>query len=330
MSKYFFIIFIFISISISTTAKTKENNNIFNNLELLEENNLSPVLIKKDTISEDFIPKNNNQINIVLLKKGAIICGIDGKHSRRIIRKMFVRTIEKFPGSRTIYILNKKNKIKYKTYSEHIISIRKDIDLHPKPKKFTTYPPPDTTKLIDKKLILDTSFIAHSEYHNASYLNHILAGNADFATSSRVEFQSVYNWILPLEFGISMSYQSGTWNGKSAIYNWNSTFVGPVLQYRLHSAKKFEIHGQISFQKSLSYELQSANSDQTYSFSNNVIQGMIGFTIPTKFGKFKFGGTYRKLSTSIKSSNSNTTAVADRGGMSSIGAHIGYGFDITL
>lgn len=254
-----------------------------------------------------------------MLKPDTLITEVDGKKETFVVqKKVFIKVRIEKDNFAYYFILNKENKIRYKTLKTNIIPIENVANFQAAPKNFIEYGPPREYDAGDTKLQLKPYYTLHLES---------LSDQNEKARATRNEFKIYYGWRLPLEFGLSFSFQKGSYN-QSEISSeqtvFQSFFIGPMIRYLPYRSNNLALSLEGSFQKSIGF--QKSYSDTIDRYSVEAFEFGTEAIFPTFIGQLTTGLHWRLLRSSLETSTDQTHSPnSDKNGQSSFAFSVGYG-----
>jgi len=272
-----------------------------------------------------------------VLRENAIIHDLKTHQAYSVHRKAYVMAQEKIAGGKNIYIYTNAGKKKFVTSSINVIPIENDLDLDPIPKNYLTYAEQPNYQAKDTTLRLDNYINIHGEYMRDTYLadlfislipeNQTLTSDTFYAVARRFEYKVFYRWDFPIEFGVNLNYQEGSWQGDASGLIWRSIFFGPVAQFSLAKYEKVEYNVQVSFQQSLFFKASSLSNDFQFDYSTNALEVNLNSIWNTRYGHIVLGASMRRAQASLESSSTTLQRNPKRGSMDSISIMLGYNFE---
>ena len=272
----------------------------------------------------------------VIIKKDSVLY-TNEKKPYSLPRDIYAYVTEETKGGYEIYILDKDQKIAYRTINTNIIPIEDDLQIMPTPSTYREYPKREAYALIDTSLQLENFVNAHLEYIQDDYLKDLFVSllpegvevpESFTAIGKRLEYKVFYKWQIPIEFGINLNYQEGSWQGDASGLIWRSMFFGPVAQYTFYNGLTYDFNVQMSYQQSLFYKANSLTDNFSFSYSTNALEFNLNALRPTPVGKILFGLSFRRAKASLKDTTVTLKRNPERGNMDSVSILLGYNFDL--
>ena len=263
-----------------------------------------------------------------LLKKYSTLEELDTGKQIKVGRQFFVLAREKVQGSQTAYIYDSSGKFKYKTHTSNLISIQGDLDLTPPIDPLITYDEPDSFHSNDPALKFESEISLHGENIKAQFVRELLGTESKTAAGNRLDLTTYYRSIMPVQFGLSLSYQTAVLEDITGTYTWNNLFFGPMVKWAFYHKRKVEWNLQAGFQQSIFFDLRDSTS--YYALSSNSFQLEMQRIKQAKWGKWFLGASYRRLNPHVKSTDPDVVVDSDRGLIESYALSIGYRLDWEL
>jgi hypothetical protein len=272
------------------------------------------------------------------MRRGSILyLNTDNTKIFRSPKDMYVLVREEIAGGKYVLLMDKEGQTKYRTQVSNTVTIHEDLKILPKPQEYRTYPKQEKYFVVDDQLKLDNYINVHAEYVQDAYLKDLFisllpAGttvpDSFTAIARRFEYKVFYMWHLPIQFGLNLNYQEGSWQNEAEGLIWRSAFFGPVAQYTFLKRDEYSVNIQMSYQQSLIYEASSQTANFAFSYSTAALEFNTNLLLPSKYGNWVLGATYRRAQASLKSTTVELRRNPDRGEINSFGAVLGYNFEM--
>jgi len=277
------------------------------------------------------------EIYRAVLRDRAIVYDLNTNESSVVYRKAFVFAQEETAGGETIFIYDKTKQKRYKTNSINVVSIEEDLNLQANPSVYKEYAPPTQYHSKDTRLALDNYINFHGEYMRDQYLADLftsllpagqtLKSDTFYAYGRRLEFKTFYVWDFPIQFGINLNYQEGSWLGDAEGLIWRSAFFGPVAQYTFYRSSVMNLNLHVSFQQSFFFRASSQTQNFSFDYSTNALEVNLNSIWPTEYGRIVVGASFRQTNASLKETTVELRREPERGTMDSVSLLLGYNFD---
>lgn len=266
----------------------------------------------------------------VYLKPGTTLTRLSDKKNFSIEKGIYAHVLETNPMRRDHFIVyNKAGKPVYEMLSDGIVEIEKDIQILPNVDAEISYPPPSTLKANNKYAFLDTQFNVHLDRLQMSPLNTIYSQELDSAVGNRFEVRTLYTSELPVNFGLSLNYQTATWENDIDEVKLSILSFGPQIQRYIYQEEKLAISLHLGGEFAPIYRTSSGDSVERY----KAILFDLGIEAmwQTDFGKWSLGSHYRRHDLTLTSSTrTGSNPVPEELIINSIGAMVGYKYEWDL
>ena len=179
---------------------------------------------------------------------------------------------EKAPGSQDSYVYDRNKVARYITKTNNLKSIEPIAQMYPEKDPNTVYKAPTRFHTTDKYFALRNDLIFSIESINSEYMSQIYRAGSTSAQGTKFEWKGHYQSTLPVDFGINVNWNQGTWSDeKIGQASWSSVFFGPinsVLFGGTPGISDWTIYG--SLQRSLFH--RSEKDPDQHSFSTTAVQ----------------------------------------------------------
>jgi hypothetical protein len=264
-----------------------------------------------------------------ILQKGTIIWDVRTGKKYSPQKSVYVKAIEKLPGSQASYIYDKNGKIKFRARTDSLKSVESDIDLLLPFDAIESYENKDQFHTVDEGFALRHFFLIHFETMSSEYYANLYEGDSKAAVGNRFESKNYFTTRLPIQLGINIGHELGTWSDdKVGDVAWNSLFYGPTFLWTALQKDKTSLHFHFGILKSLNHTASTTDSTQT--FSSLALQLDTEFQFNTDVGPLLFGLNYRKISTSLKTTTASLNWDIPRGSTHVLSLSLGYLYGWTL
>lgn len=265
------------------------------------------------------------------IKPGAVLTRLSDNKNFVSDVGIFAKVKETHPTKRDLfYVYNKKGELTYTVQPQYISEISEDIRVYPKVNAEVIYPPRSTLKNVDETFNFNTQLNIHISSLDTEAFSSFYQPEDSSANLTRFELRSVYQSLLPVNFGITTSFQYGTWfdtnSNKVTMKNFS---VGPILEYSFYQKENLNVKAILSGEFSPLYQTSSIASKEDY--SSLIFQIGAEANYLTTLGIFNFGVNYRKQDLNINSSTLSGSGVANEDiSLSNLGLTVGYILNWTL
>lgn len=266
----------------------------------------------------------------VYLKPGTILTGLKDKKDYRITRGIYANVLETNPRRRDHFIVyDKVGKPAYETTALGIVEIAKDIAILPDVDAEVIYPAPSVFKTNNKNAFFDTQFNLHLENINPTVFNTLYGTELSSAMGNRFEVRTLYNSELPVNFGLTFSYQTASWSDENGDLKLSAISFGPHIQHYVYERDKMAISLHLGAEYSPNYKTVSGENTDKY---NAMLIDLGAESLwATRFGKWSLGLHLRRHDLSLTSSSrTNIQPVPEDLTFTSVGAMLGYKYEWDL
>ena len=247
------------------------------------------------------VEKNDNILNEVqifpaMLKENSRLIDVDNPKKQVITsRKIYVKIRKERSNNEYYFVLDKEGKVRYQTSIPNVVPIDEVASFDPTPTKSVSYPPPREYDGGDTTFSITPYFNLHFES---------LTLDDRKASASRAELKGFHKWKLPLEFGLSLSTESGKSSSsdtESQSYTWRSYYLGPIMRYTPWKKEELSVALETSVQKSGNFQRETGS--YTDSFAVDVFELGSEARYTTVVGEFTLGLHWRLMRMALDSSN---------------------------
>lgn len=262
------------------------------------------------------------EIFVTILKKNNIIEKIDTKEKISVNRDLYVRAIAKEVGGKTIYILDKKGNKAYLSSTNALSELNRTISMNPKPSYYQEYTPKAQTQSDDLQFKIDHYFSFVQETLGMDYYNTLFLADGPSASNSRFDYKTHFIQSWPINIGIGLGAQKGSWTTEEFQMDTFSAYYGLSLIYRANSWENKELEFEASISK-LAFMKASFTGGGIAKFDGQVLE-LSGTTIfNTDYGNFLAGLTFSQTYLSVSSSDRPVNIENENNSSMSIGLKIG-------
>lgn len=266
-----------------------------------------------------------------VLKKGSSVQTPEGDKTWTTEKPIYVKARLQFPGAPYSLLLNKEGDVILATRTENLSSLEAVTQLYPTTDPTKNYVDSTAFRSINTSYDLETKLSVHLENSDAAYLSRFHSSQESSATSTRMQIETYFLSFLPLDFGLSLSYQTGSFGDEQTGIrtSFDGSYFGPVIKAEVYQSdgSTLEVFGKA--EKSLS--LQSDDGQTQNQFSSNVWSVGADWTTQTFLGRFFLGVSYRVQRVSLKtSSNPNLEIPSQKESLTGPSIFAGYRFTINL
>jgi len=266
----------------------------------------------------------------VYIKPGAILKKISDKHSYALPRGIYAFVLDRdYSRQENLFVYDKKGNPLYEVDGNDIVEIESDIALFPTSKADIRYPIPSTFKASNKQFYFDTQFNVHFDQISTSKLSELNDQNINSAIGNRFEIKTKLLTLFPVDFGITVNFESSTWSSEIEDVSLAIFSFGPYIQKSLYEEDNFSFFLNIGAELAPIYETKSTNYKDK--FQGVLLDLGADGLWDTQYGKWSLGVHYRHHDlTLLNGENKNTPLVPENFAISTIGLIIGYKYEWKL
>ncbi len=279
---------------------------------------ISILFVSYKSLSEDLKPYT------VFLKPGTVLTSLSDKSDVILEKGLFAKVLELDPRVRDLfYVFDKDGLAKYQTTSLGIEEIAGDTRLLPDINAEKIYPPKSVFNAQNAMAEFDSQFNIHIDNIQLSNLNDIYNDQIQNVMSARYELRTLYITHLPVNFGLSLNYQSAYWKNDSEQVKISILSFGPHFQYKLKESNDFKLNLLAGAEVAPIYQGRSSHFIDEYSAS------LFDFGLEGQWqspiGIVSLGTHLRHHEVALsKTDRTNTTVVPKEFSLNSYGLSIGY------
>ncbi len=266
----------------------------------------------------------------VYLKPGTILTSLKDHTDQQITRGIYVFVLETNPLRRDHFIVyDKSMKPAFETTALGIVEIEKDVAVLPDIDAQTIYPAPSVLRANNKNAFFDTQFNLHFDSVDAAAFNSLYGTELTSTLGNRFEIRTLYNSILPVNFGLALSYQTASWSDENSDLKLSALSFGPHIQHYIYEREKIAVSLLLGAEYSPNYQTSSDEFTDKY----NAVLIDLGTEVlwQTDFGKLSAGLHFRRHNLTLTSSTRTTIdPLPEDITVNSIGAMLGYKYEWDL
>lgn len=266
----------------------------------------------------------------VYLKPGTVLTGLKDKKDFRITRGIYVFVLETNLLKRDHFIVyDKSGKPDYETTALGIVEIEKDIAVLPDVDAEVVYPEPSIFQSNNKHAFFDTQFNVHLDNMNASPFNTLYGTEYSSTMGTRFELRTLYTSELPVNFGLSLNYETASWSSEDDRLDLTALSFGPHLQHYVYEKDDLAVSLLLGVEYAPTYQTKSLEFTDKY----HAVMLDIGAEVlwQTSFGKWSAGAHLRRHDLSLTStSRTDLNPASEDLTLNSIGAMLGYKYEWDL
>lgn len=266
----------------------------------------------------------------VYLKPGTVLTGLKDQKDVRITRGIYVFVLETNVLKRDHFIVyDKAGKPAFETTALGIVEIQKDIALLPDVDAEVIYPEPSVFRSNNKHAFFDTQFNMHFDNINASPFNTLYGTEFSSTLANRFELRTLYTSSLPVNFGLSLNYETASWSSENGNMELSAISFGPHLQRYIYEKENVAV--SILFGAEYSPNYKTTTSEFTDKYHATMLDLGAEVLWGTSFGKWSAGAHIRRHNLSLTSSSrTDFYPVPEDITINSIGAMLGYKYEWDL
>ncbi len=267
----------------------------------------------------------------VYLKPGTVLARLSDKKSFVIERGIFANVLETNPSRRDHFLVyDKKGKPVYEVLVDGMVEIEKDVRVLPNVNAEISYPPPAELQTNNDYAFFDTQFNLHLDRLGMSPFNTIYKNqDATSALGNRFELRTLYSSELPVNFGLSLNYQTASWETQTDQIKISILSFGPQIQRYVYEEENVAVSLHVGGEYAPIYKTSSGLFSEKYQAV--VFDVGVETLWATYFGKWSLGAHYRRHNLTLKNTNRPATnPVPEELVINSIGAMVGYKYEWDL
>ncbi len=266
----------------------------------------------------------------VYIKPGAILKKINEKKSFALPRGIYAFVLDRdFNRQEDLYVYDKKGNPLYEVDGNDIVEIESDIALLPNPKADTRYPIPSTFKAFNKHFYFDTQFNVHFDQISTNKFSELNTQENSRAVGNRFEIKTKALTLFPVDFGITVNYESSTWSSEFEDVSLAILSFGPFIEKSIYEEDKFSVFLNFGAEVAPLYRTKSVNFKDD--FQGLLVDLGADGLWDTEYGKWSLGAHYRYHDlTLLNGENKNSQVVPRNFIISTIGMMIGYKYEWNL
>lgn len=323
-------------VSFSSTAKEvllseqleEELENV--NFKTVDKLTKSKKVIQSHATREDYFSERKKPWSPIafraLLTKGSRLIDIKTGKIYFNSSNIYVWAQEETVGGQDAFILNQERKVKYKVLTANLRSIELDLTLYPKktPQQLSFKRQKYST--LDKELLVENHLTFHIESMNNSYFADLYGGTETVSTANRFQNKAYFNSFLPVDFGLSIGYQSGLWNEPDNQVKWSASYIGPSLRWTFIELEKASFNLKFGVEHSFNFKAIGANSKGH--FSSLLYEFELEAVYYSSLGPILLGFSYRNMTWQLEDSEGLSGFADNKQVLASNSFFIGHRIDL--
>lgn len=266
----------------------------------------------------------------VYLKPGKVLTDLSDQSEVVLAKGIYAKVLELNPNRRNLfYVYDKNGKAKYETTSEDLVEIAGDIKILPGIDAEKIYPPKSVFRTENKTALFDTQLNIHFDNLQLSNLNEIYSDQIQNVLATRYEARTLYVSDLPVNFGLSLNYQSAYWKNDIETVKISILSLGPHFQYKFFKNENFVAHALLGAELAPIYQGTSATYTDEYSAVLYDLGVETEWSSP--IGLISVGSHFRHHELTLtKSDRPNLALTPKEFSLNSLGFMIGYKIEWSL
>lgn len=341
--RLFFVSILFISLTCSAqedlTFEDIENSNtvgMFDDMEVIDALTDQREAVEKARVrvlSPPPLPKPESRPAAfrAVIPKGTVITRLSDDKDFATSRRIQVWAQEIAPGSQTTHILDKDRTPAFSARSFNVVPIEGDLALTPDINPKITYDKTAGLKYsaYEKRLALVTDLAWEFESIAPNFWNQVFEQDMDSGSSNRMTGKFYYDGnLLPIDFGLSASYQKANAFSDDFEITWDAFFIGPQVRYTAWISNDW----QIDLEAGAAAALISNARTQTHQYSPSSYEWNLTAKASwnTWLGQLLTGIEYRQTYISLNQVTEETNLVSEKEAQTSVSFFIGYRLGFNL
>lgn len=266
-----------------------------------------------------------------VIPNGTVITRLSDDKDFSTSRRIQVWAQEIAPGSQTTHILDKDKNPVFSARSIHVVPIEEDLALTPNINPKITYDKTVGLKYsaFESRLNLISDFAWEFESVAPNFWNQVFQQDMDSGSSSRISGKLYYDGtILPIDFGLGVSYQEANAFSDNFEIKWDALYIGPQVRYTAWQGQEW----QIDLEAGAAAALISNARTQLHQYSPSSYEWNLAAkgSWDTWLGKVLAGVEYRRAHISLDQVTEETVLVSDKEAQTSTSFLIGYRIGFSL
>ncbi len=266
----------------------------------------------------------------VYIKPGSLLKKIDRAESVKLPRGIYAYVLDRDLLRRDhLNVYDKKGNPLYIVDSDDIVEIESGIALFPNPKADARYPIASTFQASNKHIYFDTQFNVHFDQIKTSKFSEINGQDNNNAVGNRFEVKTKVLALFPVDFGLSVNFESSTWSSNFQDVSLSIFSFGPFLQKSFYEEDNFQAFIHFGAEVAPIYKTQSPGIEDNF---DGVLLDL-GFEgiWETQYGKWSLGTHYRRHDLTLNNGDNKTQIlVPENFTINSFGFMVGYKYDWKL
>lgn len=260
----------------------------------------------------------------VFLKAGTILTKLSDKSEVILSEGIYAKVLEKNFNKRDLFYVYDKNGVAlFQVAAQDLVEITEDTKLLPSHDAQKIYPAKLDFKADNKFALFNSQLNVHIDSLAVSNLNDIYNDQIGNVVSFRYEARTFYISNLPLDFGLSLNYQSAYWKNDIEQVKLSILSLGPQFRFKFKNYNDFNISGVFGAEIAPIYNGSSATHKDKYSAS--LFDLGIESEWHAPIGVFSFGSHFRHHRIALlESDRTSTNFLPKEFSLSSVGVMFGY------
>lgn len=264
------------------------------------------------------------------LKEGSILRNLKNGKGVRIDKPIVVKAKSAVLGGNTVFIYDRSGNKRYETSAPNAVNIEHIVKMNPDIDPLVTYTDIPRYGAVERETNFSHFFSYHLEAIQTEYYSTIFRGTRQSANSNQLQLKSYFvKKDFPVQMGLNISAQLGFWEDPDlGTVTWSGLFFGPSIMKSFWRKKDSQWNLHLSGFRSIYHESQK--SPDRHKYSTIGLQFEVEKEFETSYGPFTLGANYRWSRSSIKASSEFLQNESVKGGVTALGAYVGYRFNWML
>jgi hypothetical protein len=263
-----------------------------------------------------------------LLLKGTRLVDLKTSKVYYTSSDIYIYAQEETVGSQISYVLTNDKVAKYKTDTKNLRSIENDIALYPKVNPNKVYITKEKYSSVDSSLEIESHLTFHVESISNPFFADIYGGTETVSTANRFQSKTYYNSVLPIDFGLSLSLQTGLWNDSDNQVRWKMGSFGPSLRWQFAKWGKLKMNTKFGVERSFNFKAAGTSSVNQY--SSLLYDFELEASYDSPIGPILFGWGVRKMTWQLERAEFAANFTDNKQEITSTSLFLGYRFDFEI
>ena len=261
---------------------------------------------------------------MVFLKEGAVLTKITDKSVVILPKGIYANVLELNAKRRDLFnVFDKNGKAQYQVSALGIEEIADDIKILPGTDASKIYPPKNIFRAENTFAQFDSQFSFHYDALQVSSLNNIYNDASSTVLANRYEVRTLYISELPVEFGLTLNYESAYWKNDLEDVRLSILSLGPLFKFKFYDRNDFNLHALLGAEIAPIYKGTTALFNDQYSAM--LFDIGIESQWQSRIGIISLGTHYRHHAVTLtESDRANLAVMPKEFSLYSLGVMIGY------